>query len=220
MNRRCFLGKGLTATAALTFGNSWAVDSYLNTRLLSSAVTPLKEGIIDKKLFAGGWKIRAMNPGDFSISGINNAGEWLVVPVVPAMPLDVLLHHKKIDQPWKPFGTEKCFWVSENDWVYLLDFSVENLSGEKRLVFKEMKGKVDVYLNGNKIASHADQSQPLVVDITGQLQPKNQLVLHFSKAAPVARADGKEISKRAEMGNYLGPYPMIYTSGIVSHVIL
>lgn len=109
------------------------------------------------------------------------------------MPHDILLQQKMVEEPWKPFGVEKCFWVSENDWVYSLDFSVTNLSGEKRLIFKELKGKADVSLNRNKVASHADQSHPLVVDITGQLKSKNQLVLHFSKAAPDAKPDGKDI---------------------------
>ena len=220
MNRRNFLGKSLTATTALTFGNSWAMNSLLNSRVLSPIDSPLKEGIIEKQVFSEGWKIRSITPGEFSVSGINNSGEWFDVPVVPAMPHEILLHHKKIEEPWKPFGMENCFWVSENDWVYSLDFSVENLSGEKRLIFKEIKGKVDVYLNGIKVASHSDQSQPLVVDVEGKLKLKNQLVLHFSKAAPDAKPDGKDISKRAEMGNYLGPNPMIYTSGIVGHVVL
>ena len=121
---------------------------------------------------------------------------------------------------WKPFGIEKCFWVSENDWVYSLDFSIKNLSGEKRLIFKELKGKVDVYLNGIIVASHSAQYQPLVVDVTGQLKAKNQLVLHFLKAAPDQKPEGKVLSKRAEIGNYLGPNPMIFTSGIVGYVVL
>jgi len=220
IGRRNFLGTGLTVAAALTLGNSWARESFFGTRLLSPIDLPINEGILDKKVFSEGWKIRTVNPGDFAISGISNSGEWFNVPVVPAMPHEILLHHKKIEEPWKPFGMEKCFWVSENDWVYSLDFSVENLSGEKRLIFTEIKGKVDVYLNGIKVASHSDQSQALIVDVTGQLKPKNQLVLHFLKAAPDEKPGEKDISKRAEMGNYLGTNPMIYTSGVVGDIIL
>ena len=120
-----------------------------------------------------------MNPGDFKVSGIRNAGEWFEVPSIPAMPHEILLHHKKIEEPWKPFGMEKCYWVSQKDWIYSLDFRVENLSGAKRLIFKEMKGEVDVYLNGIKVASHSDQSQPLFVDVTGKLKPENQLDSSF-----------------------------------------
>lgn len=205
----------LFAIATVTCGNVLAVDGNLSKTNSTNDV-----GIVNKNVFTDGWKIRSVKPGEFAISEIYKAGEWLVVPVMPAMPLDILLHYKKIEVPWKPFGLEKCFWVSENDWVYSLDFVANKQTGEKRLVFKETKGKFDVYLNGIKIASHSEQWQPLVVDVTGKISSKNQLVLHFAKAAPNRKADGKDISKRAPMGNYLGPNPMIYTSGIVGPVIL
>jgi hypothetical protein len=124
ITRRNFIRK--SAILGGTFAFSGTMSSFI-----SFSDDPLNEnGLFNKIVFSKGWKIQSIKPGDFTISGINNAGEWLVVPVVPAMPHEVLLHHKKIDEPWKPFGTEKCFWVSENDWVYLLDFSAENLAGE------------------------------------------------------------------------------------------
>jgi len=220
INRRNFLGTGLTAAAGISFGNSWAMDSFMHTRLLSSDNSTFEGGILNKQVFFKGWKIRAVNPDDFKVSEINNAGEWFDVPAIPAMPHEILLHHKKIEEPWKPFGMEKCYWVSQNDWIYSLDFTAENLSGAKRLIFKEMKGEVDVYLNKNKIASHSDQSQPLFVDVTGKLKPENQLLLHFSRAAPTEKTGEPDPSKRARMGSYLGPNPMLYTSGIVGDVVL
>jgi hypothetical protein len=220
MNRRIFLGNSVAATAAVTVGNSWAMESILDSRLLSPTDSSMKDGVIENEVFSNNWKIRSVKPGEFTVSGISNTGEWFEVPIVPSMPHEILLHHKQIEEPWKPFGMEKCFWVSGNDWVYLLEFSTENLSGEKRLIFEEMKGKVDIYFNGLKVASHSDQSQPLVVDVSGKLLPKNQLLLHFFKAAPNQKPGEKDQSKRAQVGNYLGPNPIIYTSGIVGHVVL
>jgi len=221
ITRRNFIQKSAILGGTLAF--SGTMSSFI-----SLSKEPLKvNGLVNKIVFSEGWKIKPIETvktldASFFVGNSNTdkAAGWMQLPSAPAMPHEILLHHKKIEEPWKPFGIEKCFWVSEKDWVYSLDFSVKNLSGEKRLIFKEMKGKVDVYLNGIKIASHADQSQPLVVDVTGKLKPENGLVLHFSKAAPDAKPDGKDISKRAEMGNYLGPNPMIYTSGIVGDVIL
>jgi len=99
INRRNFLGTGLTATAALTFGSSWAMNGFLGSHMSSTSGSPLKDGVIDKKVLSEGWKIKSIKPGDFTISGISNVGEWLAVPVVPAMPHEILLHHKKIEEP-------------------------------------------------------------------------------------------------------------------------
>jgi len=220
INRRHFLGTGLTAAAGLTVANSWAMDSFLPTRLLSAADSPLEEGILVRKVLVKGWKIKAMNPGEFKASGIKKSGEWFEVPAIPAMPHEILLYRDQIEEPWKPFGMEKCYWVSEKDWIYSLDFDVEDLTGEKRLIFKEMKGNADVFLNGIKVASHSDQWRPLFVDVSGKLKPENQLLLHFSKAAPDAKTGESDPSKRLKMGTYLGPNPMLYTSGIVGDVVL
>ena len=46
------------------------------------------------------------------------------------------------------------------------------------------------------------------------------MILHFFKAAPAPKTDEPDPSKRAKMGTYLGPNPMLYTSGIVGDVIL
>ena len=92
MNRRNFLGTGLTATGALTFGNSWAKDGFCQTRLLSSINSTLREGILDKNVFAEGWKMRYVCPGEFTVSGINNTGDWFDLHTVPAMPHAILLY--------------------------------------------------------------------------------------------------------------------------------
>lgn len=75
------------------------------------------------------------------------------------------------------------------------------------------------------IASHSDQTQPLLVDVTGKLESVNQLALRFSepyclwgKRSP--DTNFAEPVKRQPEGNYLGPNPQLYTSGVVDDVVL
>jgi len=184
MKNRLILRTALLVVAAFTVGIILAKDNNSTKPSISKSFSDTEIGIVNKNIFTDGWKIRSVKPGEFNILEIYKSGEWMDIPALPAMPIDILLHYKKIEEPWKPFGIEECFWVFENDWVYSLDFMAKNLTGEKQVVFNELKGKVDVYLNGIKIANHTEQWKPLVVDVTGKLNAKNQLVLHFGKATP------------------------------------
>ncbi len=184
-------------------------------------------GFTDQKILSTGWQIKPIEHvkslDSSFFTGINSSSEaskWITVTSVPAMPHKILLDYKKIEEPWKPLGMEKCYWVSQKDWVYSVDFKVKNTSGENRLLFKELKGDVSVYLNGELIASHSDQAHPLVVDVTGKLKPENKLVLHFEKAAPNERPGSSDPAIRSKNGSYLGPNPSIYTAGVVGDVIL
>jgi len=61
---------------------------------------------------------------------------------MPAMVHDVLLAHGKIEEPWLPGGTEKCFWTGERDWVYALKFSARP-GRVSRLRFLGLDGRSD-----------------------------------------------------------------------------
>ena len=208
-------------------GGSLVLSGFMPGPLLSNDKISYETGIQDRSVLSVGWKIKPIDPVnslDASFfSGAAKASEvdgWITVPSAPAMPHGILLHHKKIEEPWNPFGMEKCYWVSQKDWVYSVSFNSINPSAEYRLVFKELKGSVNVYLNGEFLVGHADQAQPLMVDITGKLMPKNHLVLHFERAAPLEKPDQPDPAKRQKNGTYLGPNPMLYTAGIVDEVIL
>ncbi len=190
-------------------------------------------GILEQQAIRQGWYIKSIDPvralGSNILAesvGADGAKGWFTVPSAPAMPHEILLHHQKIEDPWKPFGMEKCYWVSQKDWIYTVSFRSAKTGIESRLIFKELKGAVDVYLNGALIASHANQAQPLVVDVTENLNPENQLVLHFTDPIsargfkPDKKNAAKDQLKRKPEGSYLGPNPMLYTLGLVGDVVL
>jgi hypothetical protein len=215
-NRRHFIAQTAVAGSALM------IPGLFSSFTLKSAKQEIQHaGILDSKILQESWKITPAEAKIIDSSFLTSAKtEWLSIPKMPAMPHGVLLHHKKIEEPWKPFGMEKCYWVSQNDWVYALNFKADDLQTESRLVFKELKGKVSVYLNGELLAGHSDQAHPLMVDVSGKLKPENQLVLHFKKAAPDENPGQPDPAIRKKNGTYLGPNPMLYTSGVVGEIIL
>ena len=79
-----------------------------------------------------GWSLKSIEPqAELTAEFLSQAGRaatadgWLPVAAMPAMVHDVLLAHGKIEEPWLPGGTEKCFWTGERDWVYALKFSAQ-----------------------------------------------------------------------------------------------
>lgn len=221
LSRRRFIAQ--TALA----GGTLAVPGLLSSFAAKVNIPAATCGVVDNQRISEGWKIKSIPPlnaltaNEFTDAATaDQKNEWLPLPQMPAMPHEILLYHKKITDPVQPFGMEKCYWVSEKDWVYRVTFSAKNTKGESRLVFNGLKGAVTVYLNNKKIASHRDMAVPLIADVTGRLLSENTLILHFSKAAPDRKPEGPDPSSRYPLGTYLGPNPMIYTSGIFDSVVL
>jgi len=162
---------------------------------------------LDEKFLAEAWQTHATDG-------------WLTVPAMPAMVHDILLSHGKIEPPWLPHGTEKCFWVGEKDWVYATRFSVEQPERASKLRFKGLKGKVDIYLNGACIATHPNTDVPLLMDLEGRLQRQNTLVLHFHATYSQGKDGTKADGRRKNLGSYLGPNPDLIALGVFDRVFL
>lgn len=171
-----------------------------------------------------GWRLKSVEPGAELTPGLLREAEraaaadgWLPVAAMPAMVPDVLLAHGKIEAPWLPGGTEKCFWIGGLDWVYALRFSAR-AEHATRLHFLGLDGRAVVYLNGERIASHSDVTAPLTVEISRALRPENALVVHFrSNPDGPARAEG---GRQRANGTYLGPNPPLSSVGIFDQVVL
>ena len=146
-------------------------------------------------------------------AGVQESEDWLDAGRMPATVHDILLRLGKIEAPWLPHGTEKCFWVGEKDWVYTTRFSVEERGRESRIRFMGIENKVDVYLNGERLTSHASKL-PLVVDVSSRLRTENVLVLHCH--ADFRPGQGE----RSDRGSYLGPNPSISSVGVFDRIFV
>jgi hypothetical protein len=221
VSRRQFVQQTTMAAGTLV------IPGLLPSFALTSKSVPVNDGVIKKQFITDGWKIRSF-PHDKQFEAddlpdVTVAVEkdgWLPVPWMPAMVHEILLHHKKIENPVQPYGMEKCYWVSETDWLYGVTFKANKSKGERRLIFEGLKGPVTVYLNKEKIASHKDMSIPLVVDVTKNILDENSLLLRFDKASPDRISGVVDPSKRKPGGSYLGPNPALNSAGIFDQVIL
>lgn len=173
---------------------------------------------------ATGWKIKSIEPQAALDAALldeaRRAGEskgWLPAGVMPSTVHDILLRQKKIEAPWLPHGTEKCFWVGERDWGYAVRFPFKEPGREVWLRFQGIENKVDIYLNGTRLAAHASKL-PLAINVSDRLRPDNSLVLHFhAKSRP---RKGTATGQRANSGSYLGPNPAIASIGVFDKVFL
>lgn len=191
------------------------------------------------KEISHGWKIKSLTPTkslDASFlaeaeKGLASDG-WLTALTMPAMVHDILLQHGKIDTPWLPGGAEKCQWVADQDWVYTVHFEAAETKEESQLRFEGLDTIVDVYLNGEQIASHSNMYLPLVVDVSGKLRKKNVLVLHFHsvyeqsdrKRSRIRNVNGdpdRRVRRPSQnYSNYLGPYPNFSRVGVYDKISL
>ena len=195
---------------------TWAAD-------WATAASP-GEGL-ERMEIAKAWAVKSLAPRDsLDPAFLAEAGQtdkdegWLMVGSMPAMVHDILMRQGEIEDPWLPRALEKCAWVAEQDWVYAVRFPAVPSRRETRLRFNGLKAKTDVYLNGERLATHANSTMALLVDVTGRLRSLNTLVLHVH--APAARDEGTPAPKWKNRGSYLGPNPGLSTLGVFDRVFL
>ena len=173
-----------------------------------------------------GWSLKSIEPqNDLTTEFLSRAGRaamgdgWLPVAAMPSMVHDVLLAQSKIEEPWLPGGTEKCFWTGDQDWVYALRFSARP-GRVNRLRFLGLDGRAEVYLNGERVASHSDEHAPLTVEISQALRLENTLVLRLRGNPGKGGEGAPETGRQRPGGSYLGPNPGIRSVGIFDQVWL
>lgn len=172
------------------------------------------------------WSLKSIEPrAELTAEFLREAGRasstdgWLAVATMPAMVHDVFLAQGKIEAPWLPGGTEKCFWVGGVDWAYALRFAARP-GRPSRLRFLGLEGKAEVYLNGEHIASHSDLHVPLTVEVSKRLHPENSLVLHFRSGSSQPADVKPKTARRSGNGSYLGPNPTLSSVGVFDQVLV
>lgn len=100
---------------------------------------------------------------------------------MPSQVADILLEHNLIEDPRGLDKAKEYLWIAESDWAYRVTFALSQLTGGSRIRLQAdgLDTLADIYLNGEKIASHDDIYLPLSVDITRQLKEENCLIFHF-----------------------------------------
>lgn len=182
-----------------------------------------------------GWRIKSIPPEpSLSEDRLANAISkdspgWLATATMPAMVHDILQQHELIEAPWRPGAAEACQWVAEKDWLYACTFTASSPKAPAILHFYGLDTLVDVYLNGQRLGSHANMYWPLHVDVTGKLQAQNNLVLHFhtvfedenGKKKPLRQRNGQPVRRPGQnYGSYLGPRPLFSRVGVYDRITL
>ena len=120
LTRRQFLLQAAAMGGALTTPVS----------LFGQAVPVASGEAVETTELLHGWSLKSVEPQTgLTAEFLSQAGRaatadgWLPVAAMPAMVHDVLLAQGKIEEPWLPGGTAKCFWMGGRDWVYALRFA-------------------------------------------------------------------------------------------------
>jgi beta-mannosidase len=192
----------------------------------------------EQKELATGWRLKSippcmyLDPSLLAEAASGQGDDWLAAVVMPAMVHDVLLRQGHIETPWLPGRAEKCSSVAEQDWLYATTFTLGTKKRISHLKFLGLDTIVDVYLNGERIASQSNMYLPLEVDVSDKLHSLNTLVLHFhtvfdlsgGKATPFQFVNGdmSRPVRRPEQNyvNYLGPYPYFSRVGVYDRILL
>lgn len=130
---------------------------------------PKKELPIVQKLHAN-WSFKS-----------KSAGEWNVA-TVPGNVFTDLLNNKLIEDPFVSTNEEKVQWVSETDWTYRSEFSVDEEFLKRKhieLTFEGLDTYAKVYLNDQLILTATNAFRTYSVSVKESLTLENQLRIEF-----------------------------------------
>ena len=111
-----------------------------------------------------------------------NSDEFLSAIVPGCIHLD-LLNHNLIPDPFFGENEKKLQWVSDNDWIYRLNFFVDEdfiSKKNKKLIFHGIDTYASVYLNDSKIIEADNMFHPWESNVTNILKlGQNKIEIEF-----------------------------------------
>jgi beta-mannosidase len=118
-------------------------------------------------------------------------GKWILKARVPAPIHKVLMEHGLAGDPNVGLNALYSRWVEEGFWVYRHVFQAPPEAVEQHawLTFQCLELDAIVWLNGEEVGRHANANRPAGFDVTGKLQPGENLLVVLIESGLYAAAD-------------------------------
>lgn len=153
-------------------------------RKRAPVVTPTTGGRPERLDLSGEWRIIGLPPQAAKASRLRKpdprSGDWLTCPV-PGDVNAALVRHGRMPDPRFGVNGRSCGWVIGRDWWYRRVFDLPRRSVSAALVFSEVYGPAEVWLNGHRLGEMRNAFREFRFDVAGLLKPRgNELLLRFN----------------------------------------
>lgn len=146
------------------------------------------------------WQLKPRDPALSLSNDFASPHGWLGASVPGSVQQD-LLAQGRIPDPHYGLNEHDVQWVGEQDWLYRLNFRVDEAALREehlRLHFGGLDTFCTVWLNGEEVLRSENMFVPRSVDVKGRLRAgENTLHLHFESPLRVGHALEARYGKRA-----------------------
>jgi beta-mannosidase len=129
-----------------------------------------------------GWQLKARNKTLDIDQDFSSTTDWITTKA-PSTVYQTLLEAGHIPNPFYGTNELNVQWVGETDWLYKLEFRVEQSSTERFLCFDGLDTFATVWLNGTPILNSDNMFVPHRLNVTHLMQTgENELWILFESA--------------------------------------
>ncbi len=130
-----------------------------------------------------GWDVKSFTPAEDPAEGwkqVRPETEGWMKTDIPATAQEVLWREGMLDKGVLETGEgESVRWASDLDWAFHKEFRAEAGAGRAFLNFKGLDTYADIVLNGRRIGGHWSLYKPRMIEVTGELEADNHLVVYL-----------------------------------------